>query len=49
MPQHKNVLHGHEIYYSGRPFRGHNYYILSLSDIAMPGSRKTDLKRNNKF
>ena len=34
MPQHKDPCPGgHEIYYYGRPFLGHNYFILSLSDL----------------
>ena len=26
---------GHEIYKFGGPFRGHHYYILSLSDLCL--------------
>ena len=26
---------GHEIYNTGRPFHGHHYFILSLSDLCM--------------
>ena len=26
---------GHEIYNFGRPFLGHHYYILSLSDLCL--------------
>ena len=35
---------GHEIYNFGRPFLGHHYYTLSLSDlyVFLPPSRKED-------
>ena len=40
MPMHKNpCLRGHEIYKFGRPFLGHHYYILSLSDQCL-GEKK---------
>ena len=31
---------GHEIYNFGRPFLGHHYYILNLSDIYIGGKKK---------
>ena len=35
-PQHKNPYPGgHEIYYFGRPFLDHQYYIHSLSDLCL--------------
>ena len=35
-PLHKNPCPGgHEIYNFGRPFRGHHYYTLSLSDLCL--------------
>ena len=35
-PQHKNsCARGHEIYNLGRPFLGHQYYILSFSNLCM--------------
>ena len=35
-PQHKNPYPGgHEIYNFGRPFCGHHYYILGLSDLCL--------------
>ena len=41
MPQHKNpCLGGHEIYNFGRPFLGHHYYILSLSDLCLGVEKK---------
>ena len=37
MPQHKNPCpRGLEIYKFGRPFLGHHYYILSLSEHFLP-------------
>ena len=39
---------GHEIYNFGRPFLGHHYYILNLSDICIGGKKKI-LRRNNAF
>ena len=36
MPKHKKPNPtGHEIYNFGRPFLGHLYYILSLSDLCL--------------
>ena len=35
MPQHKNVIHGHKFYYSGRPFHGNNYYLLKFHDMEL--------------
>ena len=35
-PQHKKPCPiGHEIYNFGRPFLGHDYYIISLSDLCL--------------
>ena len=35
-PLHKNPCpRGHEIYNFGRPFLGHHYYILGLSDLCL--------------
>ena len=40
-PYHKNPCPGgHESYNFGRPFLGHHYYILSLSDICMRVEKK---------
>ena len=46
---HKNhCLRGHEIYNFGRPFLGHHYYILGLSDLCL-GEEKKIYKKNNAF
>ena len=37
------ALGGHEIYNFGRPFLGHHYYTLSLSDLCL-GVEKTIVK-----
>ena len=43
-PKHKNPCpRGHEIYSFGRPFLGHHYYILDLSDLCL-GVEKTIFK-----
>ena len=35
-PYHKNICPGgHEMYNFGRPFLGHHYYIISLSDLCL--------------
>ena len=48
MPQLKNPCStGHEIYNFGRPFLGHYYYILSLSDLCLGGEK--DFLRNHAF
>ena len=40
-PWHKNPCpRGHEIYNFGRPFLGHHYYILGLSDLCLEVERK---------
>ena len=40
-PQHKTPCPGvHEIYNFGRPFLGHHYYILSLSDQCLGVEKK---------
>ena len=40
-PQHKNPCPGgHEIYNFGGPFRGHHYYILSLSNLCLGVEKK---------
>ena len=40
-PQHKNPdPGGHEIYNFGRPFLGHHYYILGLSDLCLGVEKK---------
>ena len=31
---------GHEIYNFGRPFLGHHYYIISLSDLCLGAEKK---------
>ena len=33
----------------GRPFLDHHYYILSLSDLCLHGSREEDFQRYNAF
>ena len=38
----------HKIYNFVRPFLGHHYYILSLSDLCIGGKKKI-FKRNNAF
>ena len=38
-PYHK-IHRGHEIYNFGRPFLGHHYFILSLSDLCLGVERK---------
>ena len=44
-PHHKNPCPGvHEIYNFGRPFLGHHYYILGLSDLFL-GEEKIYLKK----
>ena len=41
MAQYKNSCpKGHKIYNFGRPFLGHHYYILSLSDLCMGADKK---------
>ena len=41
MPPHKNPCpRGHEIYNFGRPFLGHHYYILGLSDLCLGIEKK---------
>ena len=41
MPLHKNPCpRGHEIYNFGRPFLGHHYYILGLSDLCQRAEKK---------
>ena len=41
MPQCKNSCpKGHKIYNFGRPFLGHHYYILSLSDLCLGADKK---------
>ena len=48
-PQHKNpCTRGHESYSFGRPFLGHDYYILSLSDLCL-GVEKKIFKKNYAF
>ena len=40
-PKHKNPCPGgHEIYNFGRPFLGHHYYILGLSDQCLGVEKK---------
>ena len=40
-PKHSNPSpRGHEIYNFGRPFLGHHYYILSLSDLSLGIEKK---------
>ena len=40
-PEHKNPYPGgHEIYNFGRPFLGHHYYILGLSDLCLGVEKK---------
>ena len=40
-PQRKNHCPGgHEIYNLGRPFFGHHYYLLSLSDLCLGVKKK---------
>ena len=40
-PLHKNpCVRGHEIYSFGRPFLGHYYYILGLSDLCLGVEKK---------
>ena len=40
-PQHKNPCpRGHEIYNFGRPFLGHHYYILGLSNLCLGVEQK---------
>ena len=40
-PSHKNPCpRGHEIYNFGRPFLGHHYYILGLSDLCLGVEKK---------
>ena len=44
-PKHKNPCPGgHEIYHFGRPFHGHFYYTLRLSEPC-PGEEKKILKK----
>ena len=47
-PQHKNPCPGiHEIYNFGRPFLGHHYYILSLSDLYLEVEKKIFKENRN--
>ena len=40
-PHHRNPSpRGHEIYNFGRPFLGHHYYILGLSDLCLEVEKK---------
>ena len=39
---------GHESYNFGRPFLGHHFYTLSLSDLCL-GALKKIFKQNNAF
>ena len=48
-PVHKNPCpRGHEIYNFGRPFLGHHYYILGLSDLCL-GIEKNIFKEIMQF
>ena len=41
LPLHKNPCpRGHEIYNFDRPFLGHHYYILGLSDLCLGVEKK---------
>ena len=49
MPQHKNPWPGeHEIYYLGRPFLGHHYYVLIMCEPCLRVT-KIFLKKYNNF